>query len=96
MDCRQFDICFPSLNQVPTDVTAGWAASPVDTRPSWVEWSNTCTHYTYAHTHASTHIQTHIHTHTHTTTHILLISLDITKMVVVTNAVRQKPHHSLK
>ena len=38
----QLGICFPSLHQVPIDVTAGWAASPVDTRPpdpylnSWV------------------------------------------------------------
>jgi len=30
---QQFDICFPSLHQVPIDVTAGWAASPVGTRP---------------------------------------------------------------
>jgi len=29
----QLGICFPSLHQVPIDVTAGWAASPVDTRP---------------------------------------------------------------
>ena len=39
-------ICFPSLHQVPDDVTAGWAASPVGTRPpgphfnGWVDWSN--------------------------------------------------------
>jgi len=28
---------------IPIDVTAGWVASPVDTRlpaPSWVDWSN--------------------------------------------------------
>ena len=42
----QFSICFPSKHQVPIDVTAGWAASPVGTRPpgphfnSWVDWSN--------------------------------------------------------
>ena len=42
----QSSICFPSLHQVPIDVTAGWAASPVGTRPpgphfnSWVDWSN--------------------------------------------------------
>ena len=41
----QLSICFPSLHQVPIDVTAGWAASPVGTRPpgphfnSWVDWS---------------------------------------------------------
>ena len=29
---QQFDICFPSYYQVPIDVTAGWAASPVYTR----------------------------------------------------------------
>jgi len=28
---QQFEICFPSLNQVPIDATAGWAASPVGT-----------------------------------------------------------------
>jgi len=38
-------ICFPILHQVPIDVTAWWAASPVDTRPpgphlySWVDWN---------------------------------------------------------
>ena len=26
------NICFPGKHQVPTDVTAGWAASPVDIR----------------------------------------------------------------
>ena len=42
----QLSICFPSLHQVSIDVTAGWAASPVGTRPpgphfnSWVDWSN--------------------------------------------------------
>ena len=41
----QLSICFPSLHQVPIDVTAGWATSPVGTRPpgphfnSWVDWS---------------------------------------------------------
>ena len=29
----QLSIYFPSLYQVPIDVTAGWAASPVGTRP---------------------------------------------------------------
>ena len=43
---EQLSICFSSLLQVPIDVTAGWAASPVGTRPpgphynSWVDWSN--------------------------------------------------------
>ena len=42
----QLSICFPSLRQVPIDVTPGWAAPPVGTRPpgshfnSWVDWSN--------------------------------------------------------
>ena len=42
----QLSICFPSLHQIPIDVTAGWAASSVGTRPpgppfnSWVDWSN--------------------------------------------------------
>ena len=42
----QLSICFPSLHQVPIDVTAGWAASPVGTRSpgthfnSWVDWSS--------------------------------------------------------
>jgi len=35
---RQFDICFPSLCQVPIDVTAGWVASPV------FKWGHTHTH----------------------------------------------------
>jgi len=38
--------CFPNLHQIPNDVTAGWAASPVDTRSlgphlnSWIDWSD--------------------------------------------------------
>ena len=42
----QLSICFPSLHQVPINVTTGWAASPVGTRPpgphfnSWVDWSS--------------------------------------------------------
>ena len=45
-ETRTLGHCFPSLHQVPIDVTAGWAASPVDTRPpgphlnSWVDWNN--------------------------------------------------------
>jgi len=41
---QQFDICFPSYYQVPIDVTAGWAASLVNT--------------THIHTH--THIHTKV------------------------------------
>jgi len=45
---EQLGICFPSL---PIDVTAGWAASPVDTRPPFNSWVGTCAHtHTYAHT----------------------------------------------
>ena len=42
----ELGICFPSLHQVPIDVTVGWAASPVDNGPpgphlySWIDWSN--------------------------------------------------------
>ena len=41
---QQFDIYFPNYYQVPVDVTAGWAASLVNTRLlylySWVDWKN--------------------------------------------------------
>ena len=33
-----FDICFPSLHQIPIDITAGWAASSVGTRPPGAMW----------------------------------------------------------
>ena len=34
---QQFDICFPSYYQVPIDVTAGWAASLVNTRSPFIQ-----------------------------------------------------------
>jgi len=73
---QQFDICFPSLHQ---DVTAGWAASPVGTRPpgphltlSWVDWNNVSKGPVVAVVVVSLskeHTQTHTHTNTHTHTH---------------------------
>ena len=41
---QQFDICFPSYYQVPIDVTAGWAASLVNTKSPFIQHKQTQTH----------------------------------------------------
>jgi len=57
-------------SQVPIDVTAGWAASPVDTRSPFNSWVNWSTHTHPMHTHTTLHMHTtHIH-HVYNTTQV--------------------------
>ena len=66
------------LLREPIDVTAGWAASPVDTRPhsnNWVDWSNvskvSCSTATPKWFHLELNLEPfdYMHTHTHYTYH---------------------------
>ena len=57
-DVGTVDICYPSLHQVPIDVTAGWVASPVGTRPPglYLHSNILTTWQCYTHTHTRTHL----------------------------------------